>query len=75
VNGKLLIVVKKGINEGIIDDEWYEGNKIYFAQFIESEMREYFSASNFTIEFFDVRKPYDFEFNVERIYAIGTKAN
>jgi hypothetical protein len=67
------VVVKKGTAEGIIDDEWYEGNKVYFTHFLENEMKKYFTNSLFNIDFFDVRKPYDFEFNVERIYAIGSK--
>ncbi|MBT1704059.1 class I SAM-dependent methyltransferase [Chryseosolibacter indicus] len=74
-NGKLLVVVKKGTSEGMIDDEWYEGNKVYFTHFFEDEIRSYFMRSNFNIDFFDTRKPYDFEFNVERIYAIGTKVD
>jgi hypothetical protein len=73
VNGKLLVVVKKGAAEGIIDDEWYEGNKVYFTHFLEDEIKKYFADSHFSIDLFDVRKPYDFEFNVERIYATGTK--
>jgi SAM-dependent methyltransferase len=72
-NGKLLVVVKKGSNEGIIDDEWYEGNKVYFTHFLEDEIRSYFSNSRFSLDFFETRKPYSFELNVERIYAIGTK--
>jgi hypothetical protein len=28
---------------------------------------------NLKLDFLDTRKPYEFEFNVERIYAIGTK--
>lgn len=74
-NGKLLVVVKKGTNEGIINDEWYEGNKVYFTHFLEDEIKDHFTQHNFTIDFFDTRKPYNFEFNVERIYAIGTKNN
>lgn len=74
-NGKLLVVVKKGSEEQIIDNEWYEGNKVYFAHFVENEIMSYFSKGNFDINFIDTRKPYDFEFNVERIYAIGTKKN
>ena len=73
-NGKLLVVVKKGREEGLIDDEWYEGNQFYFAHFSETEIRDYFHH-HFTIDFFDTRKPYDFEFSVERIYGIGTKKN
>lgn len=72
-NGKLLVVVKKGTTEGIVDDEWYEGNKVWFTHFMENEISKYFTDSNFTINFMETRKPYDFEFNVERIYAIGTK--
>lgn len=75
INGKLLIVVKKGTNEGIIDDEWFEGNKVYFTHFIESEIKDHLANSQFNVDFFDTRKPYDFEFNVDRIYAIGTKIN
>jgi len=74
-NGKLLVVVKKGITEGIIDDEWYEGNKVYFTHFMENDIKEYLDHCNFSIDFFHTRKPYDFEFNVERIYAIATKTN
>jgi SAM-dependent methyltransferase len=74
-NGKLLIVVKKGNEEGIIDNEWYEGNKVYFTHFMESEIERYFAHANFSIDFMDTRKPYHFEFHVERIYAIGTRQN
>jgi ubiquinone/menaquinone biosynthesis C-methylase UbiE len=73
--GKLLVVVKKGANEGIIDDDWYEGHPVYFTHFIEQEIKDYFVQNNFKLDFFDTRKPYDFEFNVERIFAIGTKTN
>jgi SAM-dependent methyltransferase len=72
-DGKLLVAVKKGSNEGIIDDEWYEGNQVYFTHFMESEIKEYFIATDFAVDFLETREPYDFEFNVERIYAIGTK--
>ncbi len=73
IGGKLLVVVKKGTGEGIIKDEWYEGNKIYFTHFTEEEIKNYFFNNNFTIDFFDTRKPHNFEIDVERIYAIGTK--
>jgi SAM-dependent methyltransferase len=74
-NGKLLIVIKKGTDEGFINDDWYEGNKVYFTHFVESEIKEYFAANNFRLDFLDTREPYEFEFNVDRIYAIGTKIN
>ena len=72
-NGKLLLVVKKGDNEGFINDAWYEGNKVYFTHFVENEIKAYFAANNIRLDFLNTRKPYEFEFNVERIYAIGTK--
>ena len=71
--GKLLVVVKKGIGEGIIDDDWYEGNKIYFTNFLEYEIINLITNNNFKFDFLDTRRPYDFEFKVERIYAIGIK--
>lgn len=74
-HGKLLVVVKKGTDEGLINDNWYEGNKVYFTHFIESEINEYFAANSFNVDFLDTRKPYEFELNVDRIYAIGTKYN
>jgi ubiquinone/menaquinone biosynthesis C-methylase UbiE len=70
--GKLLIAVKKGESEGFINDEWYEGNKIYFTYFTEDEMKNYFNKNKFKMDFFDVRKPYYFEIDIERIYAIAT---
>jgi predicted metal-binding protein len=72
-NGKLLLVVKKGESEGIIDDEWYEHNKVYFTHFMEDDIKEYLTRHRFRIDYFDTRKPYDFEYQVDRIYAIGTK--
>jgi len=71
--GMLLVVVKKGTTEGITDDEWYEGNKVYFTYFLESEMKDYFTDSGFTVVYSDTRKPYDFEIDVERIYTTGIK--
>jgi SAM-dependent methyltransferase len=72
-NGKLLMVVKRGDSSGIIDDEWYEGNKVHFSLFKESEIENYFTQSDFNLDFFETRQPYEFEINMERIYAIGTK--
>ncbi len=72
-DGKLLIVVKKGEDEGIINDDWYEGNEIYFTNFMEEELKSYLNQNSFEIDFIETRKPYDDEFDVDRIYVIGTK--
>lgn len=70
--GKVLIAVKKGESEGFLNDDWYEGNKVYFTYFTENEIINYFIKNKFKLEFFDVRKPYSFEISAGRIYAIGT---
>jgi len=72
-DGKLLIVVKKGIEEGITNDDWYEGNKIYFTNFMEEELKQYLNENQFKIDYLNTRRPYDKEIGVERIYIIGTK--
>ena len=72
-DGKLMIAVKKGTSEGIIDDEWYEGNKVYFSYFSEEELKKYLQSQNFRIEYFHTRQPYNSEIQVDRIYAIVTK--
>jgi len=71
--GKLLLVVKKGTGEGITSDEWYEGNPVYFTYFNEIEIKDYLTNNNFRIDFFEIRKPYNIEINVDRIYVVGEK--
>ncbi len=70
-----MIVKKRGADERFINNDWYERNKVYLPHFVESEIKDYFAANNFRLDFLDTRKPYEFEFNVDRIYAIGTKIN
>ena len=72
-HGKLLVVVKKGDTSGIIDHEWYEGNKVHFTLFNEIEIESFFTKADFSIDFFETRNPYSFEINMERIYCIGSK--
>jgi len=68
-----LLVTKKGIEEGIVNDEWYEGNTIYFSNFMESELLSCLTQHNFDIDFLDTRTPYNSEIDVERIYIIASK--
>ncbi len=73
--GKLLVAVKKGEKEGFLDnDEWYT-SRVHFALFDETDIQKYFENSEFMIDFIDTRKPYDFEINMERIYALGTRSH
>ena len=75
VGGKVLLVVKKGKEAGIINNDWYEGNPVYFTHFMEDEIKGYFEDNGIEIDFLETRQPYDFEFNVDRIYAIAKKNN
>jgi SAM-dependent methyltransferase len=73
VGGKLLIVVKKGKEEGLLSNDWYEGHQVYFAHFLEEEMEAYLRRNGFRVEFLKTRKPYKDEISVERIYIVGSK--
>jgi len=71
--GKILVVVKKGEEEGYVDE--LEGFKtsLYFAHFTEEEVKSFLEANGFSVIFLETRQPYDFEIPAERIYAIGKK--
>ena len=71
--GYLLVAVKAGTTEGYINDLLGIKTKIYSALFTQEEIVSYFSKAGFLLEFFDMRNPYDFEINNERIFAIGKK--
>ncbi len=71
--GYLLVAVKEGDKEGIINDFMGVGADIYFSLFNESEIRKYCSGNGFELVFIETRNPYDFEINNRRIFAIGRK--
>ena len=72
-DGYLLVAVKAGTTEGYIDDLLGIKTKSYFTFFTQEEIVDYFSRAGFLLDFFDKRRPYDFEINNERIFAIGKK--
>lgn len=72
--GSLLVVVKAGNTEGYLKELLGIESEIYFTLFNEDEIKSYFSASGFVLEFLEKRNPYDFEIDNERIYAIGIKS-
>jgi len=72
-DGYLLVAVKAGMSEGYIDDLLGIKTKIYSTLFTQEEIVGYFSKAGFLLEFFDMRKPYDFEISNERIFAIDKK--
>ena len=71
--GLLLVVVKQGDQEGLVDDDWYEGNPVYFTHFTEEDIQGYFAEVGFRLEYLHIRAPLDFEFPVDRVYAWGAR--
>lgn len=71
--GRLLIAVKVGTTEGYLPDLLGIEAQIYLTLFTRFEIRQYYQAESFTLEFFEQRDPYDFEISSPRIFAIGKK--
>jgi len=71
--GKILVVAKKGEEEGYVDELEGFKTRLYFAHFTEEEVKSFLEASGFRVIFVETRQPYDFEIPIERIYAIGEK--
>jgi ubiquinone/menaquinone biosynthesis C-methylase UbiE len=71
--GKVLVVVKEGTGEGWIEDPMGTGETTFFANFMEAELKKSMESNGFHALFSEVRKPYDFEFQVRRISIIAEK--
>lgn len=71
--GRLLIAVKVGTTEGYLPDLLGIEAPIYFTLFTQEEIRQYYQAELFTLEFFELRDSYDFEISSARLFAIGRK--
>ena len=69
--GRLLVAVKAGFGEGLLEELLGIKTEIYFSLFKERELAELFSGAGFVMEFLERRHPYDFEIKNDRIYAIG----
>lgn len=71
--GIVLIAVKAGRTEGYVTDLLGIETELYFAFFTEEELSQYLERAGFQVEYLEKRRPYDFEIDIERIYAIGRK--
>ena len=71
--GRLLVVVKEGTFEGMLEEILGTPNPIFYAEFSTEEIRIFFENSGFTMEKIESRDPYAFEINASRIYACGRK--
>jgi SAM-dependent methyltransferase len=72
-NGKLLLVVKEGINEGYVKEILSIKTRAYETYFTEQEIKEYLLNNGFDIKYFYMREPINTEINIKRIYAIAEK--
>jgi len=71
--GTVLIAVKAGTTEGYVTDLLGIETELYFTFFTEEEIAQYLEQAGFQLEYIEKRTPYDFEIDIERIYAIGRK--
>jgi ubiquinone/menaquinone biosynthesis C-methylase UbiE len=71
--GRLLVVVKEGDGEGLIDDPLGTVRRTFFANFRQYELRNFVEAAGFQCAFAETREPYGFEIPVRRIYVIAEK--
>ena len=74
VGGKLLVTVKEGGEEGLIDNFLESEASIYFTHFKAQDIEKHYVNSGFSLTFIESRKPYEDEIDVNRIYAIGEKS-
>jgi len=68
------VAVKAGSTEGYLTELLGMETEIHFSLFTQDEIRRYYEAAGFSVEFLEQRNPYDFEINAERIFAIGRRA-
>ncbi len=71
--GYLLVAVKAGTGEVLMNQLIGLEAEIYFSLFTQEEIEEYFGNTGFKLDFIEKRDPYDFEIKSERIFAIGQK--
>ena len=72
-SGLLLLAVKAGTTEGVLDEILGLKTPIYFSLFTPEEIRGYYQKAGFAVEFLETRKPNEKEIAVDRIYALGRK--
>jgi ubiquinone/menaquinone biosynthesis C-methylase UbiE len=71
--GKLLLTVKKGNKEELLEEFLGYKTKIFFSNFNEKEIESYLTDGGFTLISLDTRRPYSNEISVDRIYAFAEK--
>jgi SAM-dependent methyltransferase len=72
-DGLFLVAVKAGSGEGFVQELLGIQAEVYLALFNEDEIANHFEDAGFSVDFLERRKPYEFEIENERIFAIGRK--
>lgn len=73
VGGILLIVVKKGVTEGLVSNGWFEGNAVHFSYFTEDELINAATEAGMQLIGCETREPYPDEIQDYRIYITACK--
>jgi SAM-dependent methyltransferase len=71
--GRLLVVVKAGLDEGISHDLLGIATNIWFARFTPQEIAQLLTDAGLEVELLESRAPYELEIGIERIYAVGRR--
>ena len=72
--GKLLLTVKKGNDENLLEEFLGYKTKIFFAYFNEKEIEGYLKNCRFKLISIETRSPYLNEISIDRIYAVAEKS-
>jgi ubiquinone/menaquinone biosynthesis C-methylase UbiE len=72
--GKLLLSVKKGDDESLLDEFLGYNTKIFFTHFNEEEIAGYIEKSCLRLISLETRNPYKDEILLDRIYTIAEKS-
>jgi len=71
--GQLLVVVKEGTSDGVIDDPLGSELQVYWAEFTAPELRHAAEATAFHVDELIIREAYDDEIPTRRIYLLATR--
>lgn len=71
--GQLLVAAKEGAYDGVVDDPLGSGIRVYWAEFIESELVEATRAAGFRVDDVAARGAYDDEIRARRLFITATR--
>jgi trans-aconitate methyltransferase len=71
--GGLLVAVKEGTSEGIVEDPLGSGIRVYWAEFTEHELVVALEQAGFRVDDVVARRAYDDEIQTRRLFVSGTR--